>query len=831
MSFSRLDFALDHRQSELQGFGKAGAADQKNGQPGEPNHHCPKSARLHIDIGRQNWTAIGTHAGSDDDGTHDATSDYPVVNGDPLLQSRFSLKRIDWLTPTGPASGKTTAIADCFGLAWDGTNSCWTYNHGDPNNILTLDKVAQANREPDFFELLKAAILNGSLGCDPGPVASGNQTPPGTPNSDFAGVAGFNFTEYSSIPDLQILQIGANIIDQYDADSYPTAIYLNKHGVTAGYQRYWDTVYGIEDLPYLYRLLEITFEHNVTNPLTGAGTLGGWIQPQIWNPHQRPNTTPANRPTAFRISAHGQGSINWHQTMANNITVQQGQGIMDFDANPSCVYFSETPTSGPSFRDQPIALTTANTDPTPTSALNRWNSTFTAEPSWSNPANQFLAICAGTVNYYPDLSSTGHAVAHQIMSGATPMTFILEYMDSGGIWRPYSLFSRFNQFNSNSSGIINNSATYTTWANFYAMRPDPRTDRFSASGGSLGRNLLGVATYSTSEQSTLNYKYGISAPLVREWPMASYFYYNPPYLGPYIFSTINALEWKWMSNLATDSAYYQDPDGVVRPGDGYRCWPHASAPGAGGIQYHTAAATPAGIGTDQDPRRPLILNRPFRSVGELGYVSRDLPFKTLDFWSKDSADAALLDVFSVQDEPKVVAGEISPNNAPVPVLSAVFAGAANQGVLLSGTDILAGGNASGVAAAISGYISSNGSLTNRGDLVSATSATGNISLAIYNALGGKNNNNPPVASDRLYDNKAYGETPIRALADVTNIRTWNLLIDVVAQTGIFPPNAPSNVPALNTSFNVQGEKRYWLHIAIDRFTGKVVDQQLEPVYE
>ena len=30
---------------------------------------------------------------------------------------------------------------------------------------------------------------------------------------------------------------------------------------------------------------------------------------------------------------------------------------------------------------------------------------------------------------------------------------------------------------------------------------------------------------------------------------------------------------------------------------------------------------------------------------------------------------------------------------------------------------------------------------------------------------------------------------------------------------------------------VEGEKRYWLHIAIDRFTGEVIDQQLEAVYE
>mgnify|MGYP003589392279 CR=1 FL=1 len=83
-----------------------------------------------------------------------------------------------------------------------------------------------------------------------------------------------------------------------------------------------------------------------------------------------------------------------------------------------------------------------------------------------------------------------------------------------------------------------------------------------------------------------------------------------------------------------------------------------------------------------------------------------------------------------------------------------------------------------------------------------------------------------VAAYANWANKANGEAPVRALADVTNTRTWNLMIDVIAQTGMFPPNASSL-----GGFFVQGERRYWLHVAIDRFTGKIVDQQLEPVYE
>ena len=70
------------------------------------------------------------------------------------------------------------------------------------------------------------------------------------------------------------------------------------------------------------------------------------------------------------------------------------------------------------------------------------------------------------------------------------------------------------------------------------------------------------------------------------------------------------------------------------------------------------------------------------------------------------------------------------------------------------------------------------------------------------------------------------EAPIRALAGTMNTRTWNLLIDIIAQSGHLTPTATTL-----DNFVVEGEKRYWLHIAIDRYTGKIIDQQLEPVYE
>jgi hypothetical protein len=54
----------------------------------------------------------------------------------------------------------------------------------------------------------------------------------------------------------------------------------------------------------------------------------------------------------------------------------------------------------------------------------------------------------------------------------------------------------------------------------------------------------------------------------------------------------------------------------------------------------------------------------------------------------------------------------------------------------------------------------------------------------------------------------------RALAEMGQTRTWNLFIDVIAQTGRYAPDATSVTQA--NKFVVEGEKRYWLHIALGR---------------
>src|SRR5262249_15772038 len=132
--------------------------------------------------------------------------------GEPLVKTRFPLSRLAWITYKGPSAlrtlppqspplpttalnydmwalqwlygipagyvqgGTAANIKKCFGLVFapDGTaGSPWIYSNPSgttaATRILRLDEVAAANREPDFFELLQAGVLSGSLGQNTAP--------------------------------------------------------------------------------------------------------------------------------------------------------------------------------------------------------------------------------------------------------------------------------------------------------------------------------------------------------------------------------------------------------------------------------------------------------------------------------------------------------------------------------------------------------------------------------------------------------------------------------------------------------------------------------------
>lgn len=251
------------------------------------------------------------------------------------------------------------------------------------------------------------------------------------------------------------------------------------------------------------------------------------------------------------------------------------------------------------------------------------------------------------------------------------------------------------------------------------------------------------------------------------------------------------------------NAYYPDPDGIVRRANG------AFA------QVNINDGLP--LLTGNTASRPVMLHRPFRSVGELGYCFRDLPWKDVDFFTPESGDAGFLDAFSVEDG-LIVEGRVNLNTRQPLVLQALLSGALKSE---SATTTVATGEASSLAASLRAVTSAT-PLFNRADLVSRFTSSLETDTRFPAATY------PRLALSTASDNRIAAQRTaiVRALADAADTRTWNLLIDVIAQNGKFPKTATSL-----DQFVVDGQRHYWLHIALDRHTGQVVSRSLEPVNE
>jgi hypothetical protein len=195
----------------------------------------------------------------------------------------------------------------------------------------------------------------------------------------------------------------------------------------------------------------------------------------------------------------------------------------------------------------------------------------------------------------------------------------------------------------------------------------------------------------------------------------------------------------------------------------------------------------------------------------------------------------------------LVAGVVNLNTRQAPVLEAILAGAyLDEAAVASGTANAAFPQFTGQQAyamlttstanlleRTSSAATGEGPLRNVSELVGrwvpelvATSGTegafvgpsGDLT-AVYGSVYGNG-----VPSQTMQNVDRFREAFIRPLAAVANTRVWNLLIDVVAQTGRYPFGATN--PA---SFVVEGEQRYWVHVAIDRYTGQILDKQVEVV--
>jgi hypothetical protein len=70
------------------------------------------------------------------------------------------------------------------------------------------------------------------------------------------------------------------------------------------------------------------------------------------------------------------------------------------------------------------------------------------------------------------------------------------------------------------------------------------------------------------------------------------------------------------------------------------------------------------------------------------------------------------------------------------------------------------------------------------------------------------------------------EAVVRALVDSGQTRVWNIMLDLIVQTGRLP-SAASDLK----QFVKEGEHRVWVFLAIDRLTGEVLDKIVEDVAE
>ena len=211
----------------------------------------------------------------------------------------------------------------------------------------------------------------------------------------------------------------------------------------------------------------------------------------------------------------------------------------------------------------------------------------------------------------------------------------------------------------------------------------------------------------------------------------------------------------------------------------------------------------------------VLLNRRFENVGEFGYAynpASTTSSKTLNFFTSTSTDAPILDFFTYNNTTSPRAGIVNLNTRNGPVLASII-----RGALL---------NDPGAENTPTALVSRSDALTAGQNIVAATTAAGGAAVTradIARLAAVAVQGTAMAASDETRN------TVARALAEVGQTRTWNLMIDVIAQIGRYAPGTPDLTDP--TKFIVQGEKRYWLHIALDRYDGTVVGQQLEEVTE
>jgi hypothetical protein len=793
-------------------------------------------------------TLLATSSFTRNDGTTASAGEY-------LVNRRFLLQRLNWLTYKGPSATRTipnsapslgnadydmwlltrpdvnsirfsltsaflqqgtaTNILNYFGLSWDTTNERWNYV-GHNGSSTPIDSIATfgvggtqaATREPDFFELLQAGIINNSLGD----AASSD---PGLP------------LVHQQSKMLHILTIGANLIAQSRADSYPVRIACTVN--VGGTPKVMEAV-GMPRLPGLSSLAVCPV--GVTQ---NSGGVNWFLIPNLWDPFRdswdlteanagnngnKPLSTPGYLRPPVRITVSGNAGFG--AATASQSGSVDPTSISAFSTTATGINLSLTLATGDSSfgRDglreamrlgaSDISGSVTSFTPTNASSGFAWNDIV-------RPAND-------TSTYRPDhfvvfrLSLPGTGIPSG--STANPVLILqpgfqmrLEYQSPNGQWYPYSFlqgnnettttigntnpstptnlclaatFSTYGQPTGYTNPTVVNSGAATLWSDVTGAlahapmfaKSDPRSIRYNS--------LIGVINFANPPM-TVN-----SAGIIGSiWPSP---YATPPPVTP---------------------SGYPVPTPTPNPNPATLGDNTPAGISANPYNEFVPVGQTASVG---DSWRPVMMNRPFRSVGEMGYAFRDQPFRTLSFSSSNSPDAGLLALFSTNDysdSSGTRGGVINLNSRQAPSLAGVLTSTItredtprnNAGTSPSPSP-LASPSANSVATNLTLSTVPN-PVVNRAGL-----ATLIANLPDSTGLGPS-------------QPKTQRESIARALGEADQTRTWNLLIDVIAQSGRYPPNATN----FQNGFVVNGEQRYWVHVAIDRFTGQVIDKQIEVVNE
>ena len=658
-----------------------------------------------------------------------------AVVGEPLIKARFPLTRMAELSVAG-----NPYIQRDFGLQWDIADSRWNYvgttGFAVQSSIETLAQVAGENREPNFFELLKAVILNGTVGLGSGPSATFVASEAKYYNSD----GGFS-------EDYQIVQIGANVIDEWDSDNIPTFINFGS-----------ESVVGIENLPYLNKLVFCP-----SFPVNTDGQFNAWLVPSLWNPHQNAPGTGTIRIVldgSISYTATGVGKDGSVYVTTTSPPISPLPATMDVDA----ASFGITPSPPTNV----LASTSSVTNTGPPETFYGFHYPFSSSTENVNQVTQLNADSA-----YPDFGGAVGTATVELQIQIPGTSSFVPYQT----WRIAAPLGHPLLLQGPKGNFLNGSKLQDP--EFVSL--DPRTMRFGIWGSA-------AANQSGSGSTTKDLNQGAKDSLDQQGPanrLQQVSLYQPQ--GP-LFTVGNLANLSWYSANNQPTTFYKDLDGIQR---------YADFTTNDGITNGNTIMYPIVPGSND---RSRIFSSPFQSVSELGQVFRDQPWKTLNFTTNNSGDVGLLDAFTLQDVAKT-SGRFSLNTRQLIVLKAALSKTASR---LDGSVLLNPTQVASLANDIAAVTAAN-PVQNKADLVARLATTPS-----FTGLG----------------NKEAREAVVRALSDTTQTRTWVLMIDMIAQSGRYPPAATDL-----SQFIVEGEKRYWLHVAIDRFTGEVIAQQLEAVYE